>query len=201
MAKKKNQPDSVVLVVGARGSGKTPWLKQYARGFGRVLVWDPKHEYAKALGVAELRRPSDLVAHLDDPHVCFCPEFVTQELFEFVCECAWRRGNTLFLAEELADVSNAGKARGWWGRLIREGAHEGVQLAAATQRPTEIDSTIRGNATRLIVFSLFWKSDRQLMAAEIDVDQSLIDPLAVLEFIDADRRARTVRRSRLVFAR
>lgn len=201
MAKQKNQPDSVVLAVGARGSGKTPWLKQHVRGFGRVLVWDPKHEYAQALGVTEIRRPSDLVARLNDPVVCYSPEFVTREHFEFVCECVWRRGDTLFLAEELADVSDPGKARGWWGRLIREGAHEQVQLAAAAQRPTEIDTTIRSNATQLIVFSLFHYDDRALMAKEMDVDrESVIDPLKVLEFVHADRRARTVRRSRLVFA-
>lgn len=200
MAKLKNQKDSVVLAVGARGSGKTPLLKEHVRGFGRVLLWDPKHEYADFLGVPEIRTAGELVAHMHEPIVCYSPQFVTREHFEFVCEVVWQRGNTLFLAEELADVSNSGKARGWWGRLIREGAHEQIQLAAATQRPTEIDTTIRGNATALYVFSLFHHADRELMAKEMDIDQSNIDSLAVLEFIHSDRRARTVRRSRLVFS-
>lgn len=197
---KRQRPDSVVFAVGARGSGKSSWLKQYARGFGRVLVWDPKREYAAALGIPEIRRPTDLVARLKEPRLVFAPDFVTLDLFEFVCECAWHRGNTLFLAEELADVSNAGKARGWWGRLIREGRHEGICIAAAAQRPTEVDTTIRGNATRLVVFSMFHNADRKLMAAELDLDQSEIDRLNVLEFIDSDRRARKISRSRLVFA-
>lgn len=199
MAKLKNQQDSVVLAVGARGSGKTPLLKEHAAKFRRVLVWDPKHEYAVFLGVPEIRTAADLVTHMHDPIVCYCPQFVTREHFEFVCELVWKRADTLFLAEELADVSNAGKARGWWGRLIREGAHERVQLAAATQRPTEIDTTIRGNATELYVFSLFHHDDRALMAKEMDVDQSNVDSLAALEFIHANRRKRTVRRSRLIF--
>lgn len=201
MPKRKNQPDSVVLAVGARHSGKSAFLKQYARGFGRALVWDPKREYAKPLGVEEISSPRELWARKDEPVLVFCPQFVTLELFEFVCECAWKRGNTLFLAEELADVSNPGKARGWWGRLIREGAHEQIQLAAAAQRPTEIDNTIRSNATRLVVFSLFHRADRKLMADEMDIDQSQVDALRALEFLDADRRARTITPARIVFAR
>ncbi len=69
--------DSVTFVTGARGSGKSSWLKQYARGFGRVLVWDPMHEYGAALGVAPVTSPTELVARRHaDLVLVFTPELV-----------------------------------------------------------------------------------------------------------------------------
>jgi len=200
MAKKKNQRDSVTFVCGARGSGKSSWLKQYARGFGRVLVWDPMREYGEALGVEAVGAPSDLVAlRHADPVLVFAPEFVSTAAFDFFCHVAWSRRAGLVIADELAAVTHAGKASGWWGRLIREGRHRGIEIAGATQRPAEIDKTIIGNATRAVVFRLQRRADRELMAAELDIDRAQIDALAPLHFLDADLLSRRVTASRIVF--
>lgn len=201
MSRHPGRPDSVTFVAGARGSGKSSWLKQYARGFGRVLVWDPMNEYGAALQVAAVRRPSGLVAALGDPVVVFSPEIINSNLFDFFSECAYRRGPGLVLVDELATVTHAGKASGWWGRLIREGRHQKTEIAAAAQRPAEIDKTILGNATRLVVFRLGRLIDRKLMAAELDIDRKQIDVLEPLEFLDADRLTRKLTKSHIVFAR
>lgn len=197
---KRKQRDSVIFVAGARGSGKSSWLKQYARGFGRALVWDPMHEYGEALGVELVRRPSDLAAvYRAAPVLVFAPEIVNAEVFDFFSRVAWERGAGLVLVDELATVTHAGKASGWWGRLIREGRHKSIEIAAAAQRPAEIDKTIIGNATRLIVFRLGRLADRRLMAEELDLDRSEIDRLEPLEFVSADRLTREIYRSRIVF--
>lgn len=192
--------DSVTFVAGARGSGKSSWLKQHARGFGRVLVWDPMHEYGDALAVAAAESPLDLYQRRTEPVLVFAPPFVTVNAFDFFCELAWSRGTGLVLVDELATVTHPGKASGWWGRLIREGRHRGIEIAAAAQRPAEIDKTIIGNATRLIVFRLGRRIDRQLMADELDCDREWIDQLAPLEFLDADRLTRKISSSHIVFA-
>jgi len=196
----RRKRDSVTFVTGARGSGKSSWLKQYARGFGRVLVWDPMHEYGEALGVAPVSAPTELVARRRaDPVLVYAPEFVSPEAFDFFCHVAWSRGAGLVVADELATVTHAGKASGWWGRLIREGRHRGIEIAGATQRPAEIDKTIIGNATRAVVFRLQRLRDRELMAAELDIDREQIDALAPLHFLDADLLGRRVTASRIVF--
>jgi hypothetical protein len=201
---KRSPRDSVVFVAGARGSGKSSWLKQYARGFGRVLVWDPMHEYGEALGVAPVDSLTALVAaHRTAPVLVFAPdrpELVSAKSFDLFCQIAWARGAGLVLVDELATVTTIGKAPGWWGRLIREGRHRRIEIAAAAQRPAEIDKTIIGNCTRLVVFRLGRLKDRQLMAEEIDIERADIDELEPLEFISADRLKRTIDYSRIVFA-
>lgn len=197
----RNRRDSVTFVAGARGSGKSSWLKQYARGFGRVIVWDPMREYGSALGVDTVRRPLDLVAlRHTAPVLVFAPELVSVEAFDFFSQVAWSRAAGLVVADELATVTHAGKASGWWGRLIREGRHKGIEVAGAAQRPAEIDKTIIGNATRLIVFRLGRLKDRALMAEELDIDRAEIDTLEPLEFLDADRLTRKITRSSITFA-
>lgn len=203
MPKPKRGRDSVVFVSGARGSGKSSWLKQYARGFGRVLVWDPMHEYAEAFGIAPVGSLSALVEDKGAPLVVFAPDdpaLVSAKAFDFFCLVAWTRGAGLVLVDELATVTHAGKALGWWGRLIREGRHRQIEIAGAAQRPAEIDKTIIGNATRLVVFRLGRMRDRALMAEELDIDRAQIDALQPLEFLDADRLTRNVTRSRIVFS-
>lgn len=203
MPKPKRQRDSVVFVSGARGSGKSSWLKQYARGFGRVLVWDPMHEYAEAFGVAPVGSLSALVEAKGAPICVFAPDdpaLVSAKSFDFFCLVAWTRGAGLVLVDELATVTHAGKALGWWGRLIREGRHRQIEIAGAAQRPAEIDKTIIGNATRLVVFRLGRMRDRALMAEELDIDRAQIDALQPLEFLDADRLSHKVTRSRIVFS-
>lgn len=203
MPKPKRARDSVVFVSGARGSGKSSWLKQYARGFGRVLVWDPMHEYAEAFGVAPVGSLSALVEAKGVPICVFAPDdpaLVSAKAFDFFCLVAWTRGAGLVLVDELATVTHAGKALGWWGRLIREGRHRQIEIAGAAQRPAEIDKTIIGNATRLVVFRLGRRADRVLMAEELDIDRAQIDALEPLQFLDADRLTRNVTRSRVVFS-
>lgn len=203
MPKPKRARDSVVFVSGARGSGKSSWLKQYARGFGRVLVWDPMHEYAEAFGVAPVGSLSALVEAKGAPICVFAPDdpaLVSAKAFDFFCLVAWTRRAGLVLVDELATVTHAGKALGWWGRLIREGRHRQIEIAGAAQRPAEIDKTIIGNATRLVVFRLGRRADRVLMAEELDIDRAQIDELQPLQFLDADRLTRNVTRSRVVFS-
>src|SRR5438046_580160 len=151
-----HQPqDSVVFVAGARGSGKSSWLKRYARGFhGRVLAWSPLEEtdrYSSEFGVQPCR---DLIDFLDavsnGGHVVYAPAFPNPVIFDFFCKIVWFTGRCLTLVDELADVTPIGKAVGWWGSIVRKGRHRGVHIAAGAQRPAEVDKTIIGNSTRIV---------------------------------------------------
>lgn len=200
----KRHPDSVVLVTGARGSGKSSWLKQYARGFPRVLSWsplEPSDRYGQLLGVAPVSGlPEFLAAATIRGHAVYYPEHPTPALFNMFCKLVWHVGDCLVLVDELADVTPVGKAVGWWGALVRKGRHRRIEIAAGAQRPAEIDKSIIGNATRCVCFRLKRHEDRRVMAAEMGIDQSMLDSLRPLQFVDADDIAGTVTRGRITFA-
>lgn len=196
--------DSVVFATGARGSGKSSWLKQYARGFGRVLVWSPMEQsdaYSSALDLPCTDSLSEFVylAASAPLGAVYAPMNPTPELFDMWCKIVWHAGDCLALIDELADVTPVGKAVGWWGADVRKGRHRGINIAAGAQRAAEIDKTIIGNSTRIVCFRLARVTDRKLMADEIGVDRSLIDSLKPLEFLDADRLTGAVVASRIRF--
>lgn len=198
------QQDSVVFATGARGSGKTSWLKQHARERrgGRVLVWSPVEEsdrYAGVLGVAACGALHDFLAEVGNGRAVYAPVIPTPSLFDMWCKIVFHEGDCLALVDELADVTPIGKAVGWWGALLRKGRHRRISIAAGAQRPAEIDKTIIGNSTRLVVFRLARVTDRRLMADEIGVDRADLDALRPLQFLDCDRLTGSVRRSRIVF--
>lgn len=203
---RRPKPDSVLFATGKRGSGKSSFLKQYARGFGRVLVWDPKNEYGQALGLYPIRSPAELLARIREPRLVFVPpkgvEFkLLVRLFDLVSHAvALHRPRSLYLVDELAGVSRPGKGSGWWGYLEREGRHDGIELAAAAQRPTEIDTSLISNATRLVVFRLGRAQDRKLMAEELDIEVERLR-LRPFEFLDYSVEVETISPGRLVFAR
>lgn len=197
------RPDSVVFATGARGSGKTSWLKQYARGFGRVLVWSPVEEsdrYADQLGVAPAICLADFLFIAQTGRGVYAPPIPTPDLFDVWAKIVYHVGDCLALVDELADVTPIGKAVGWWGALLRKGRHRRISIAAGAQRPAEIDKTIIGNSTRLVVFRLARVTDRRLMADEVGVDRDVLDALRPLQFLDCDRLTGSFRRSRIVFA-
>lgn len=183
--------DSVVFATGARGSGKSSWLKQYARGFGRVLVWSPleaSDRYGQFLGVPVYSTPTTFFdAVTSGESAVWAVDRPTPEKFDWFCRVAWHCGPCLVLVDELADVTPVGKAVGGWGDLVRKGRHRGIEIAAGAQRPAEIDKTIIGNTTRIVSFRLARVTDRRLMADEIGVDRARLDALQPLEFIDCDR--------------
>jgi len=203
---KRSKPDSFLFASGKRGSGKSSFLKQYARGFGRVLCWDPKNEYGEALGVNPIRNPAELLARIQEPRLVYVPPKGIERkklivLFDFVCACvAAHRHRSLFLVDELAGVSSSWGGSGWWDYLEREGRHDGVEIACAAQRPVRIDPNVIANATRLVTFRLGKQVDRDLIAAELDIDAEHLR-IPSLHFLDFDVESESIKRGKLIFSR
>lgn len=179
-------------------------MKTHARGFGRVLVFSPLEEtdrYGDLLGVVPSRTLPDFILQCSaGGHAVYAPDNPTPELFDMWCKIVWHERDVLALVDELADVSGPGKAKGWWGVLIRKGGHYGINIAAGAQRPTEVDSSIRGNATRILCFRLSKRSDRKLMADELDVELDLVTALRPLHFLDHNKLTGAVTPHRIVFS-
>lgn len=204
--------DSVVVVVGARGCGKTSLVCALAAPAPRLLIWDPINEYAEALGAVTVTDRASLVAALKAAPgraparvAYYVPLLDAKRLraeFDAWARCAYAWRNCTVVAEELAGVTQPGKDRGGWGRLLREGRARrfgqsvGVQVIATTQRPTECDSTIWGQVSRVVVFRLPRLADRQKMASELDLSVDMI-PSFPYEWIERDETW-ALKRGRLV---
>ncbi|MCL1072999.1 hypothetical protein [Shewanella dokdonensis] len=88
-------------------------------------------------------------------------------MFEFWAACAFAWCNACIVAEELADVTTAGKAPPHWGQVVRRGRARGLApIFAITQRPSESDKTTVGNATLVRCGRLNRANDRKYMAQE-----------------------------------
>ena len=143
---------------GARGTGKTAWVKQWLRKHGgrRVMVFDYKADPSLIdLGeghaswgafVAACTRASFtaryIVSHDHDPH----------EQFAAFCELAWREGNLTMVVDELPEVTKANRAPPIWRKCVNVGRDytEGGKRKALTivgigQRLAEVDKSFLDN--------------------------------------------------------
>jgi hypothetical protein len=198
------------LVVGSRGSGKTAWaLQSVPTGANtRLLVWDTVGEWSRLgrcqpvatlaelgrLVIADAKRPGRFKVGYTGPIVMYVPKgksVVTVPLFPLFCRLAWvwmRVKPGTLVVEELADVTNPGKAPADWGEIVRKGRHTGSNIIALTQRPTESDTTIAGNADLIHCGRLTRPGDRRLMAEYLDCPVEQVTALQSLHWIERDMR-------------
>lgn len=193
----------IVLVCGGSGTGKSAWVKREIAKARRLLVWDVTGEYARA-GLTPLSSCAELVAAIRAPagRLAFVPHPTAKRglssLFDFWSRCAYAWAGATIVADELADVTTPAKAPEGWGMVIRRGRHRGLAVYAVTQRPAESDKTTVGNATLIHCCRLKRATDRAYMAREMGIDQSRLDALAPLDWLESDDRGR-VKAGKLTF--
>lgn len=142
------------LILAATGGGKSHMTRYLLRSQTKQLIWDPNNDhrahhfnnmrawYLNALKAVTSGASSyRLALKLDDP---------TPEAFEQWCALVWTLldGNNpqAVIAEEVADVvTSIGKAKKWWGRLIKQGRKYGATIFCTSQFAHEIDKTIVRN--------------------------------------------------------
>jgi hypothetical protein len=190
------RPDGTLYVAtGATRTGKTTWTAARVAQASRLLVWDSADEWSqfRCHRVSSFRDLAELVKPgAPDRRVAFSVP-VTADNFAFFCRLAWiyiRGKQGTVIVEELADVTSPGKAPVYWGELIRKGLRYGPELYALTQRPSESDKTVMGNASILHCHQMARAEDSRYMARELRVDQVLVDKLLPFHWIERDRRTK-----------
>jgi hypothetical protein len=186
-----SQKAEIVLVSGSSGSRKTTYVKKIIEKRKRVAVYDAaKHEYGDVKGMVIAKTQRELLnllkAHKTTAlKVAFQPPRPCKESFNFWCNCMMAWGWATVVAEELADVTTAGKAPQGWGDICRKGRAIGLKVYGLTQRPAESDKTIIGNASMLHAGRQTRANDRKYMAAELNIspDELLLDDGEFIEFI------------------
>jgi hypothetical protein len=178
----------VEAYIGASGSGKGVSISSRLRELkpARLLVWDPRAEYAEHVRL--VATPAGAVramvaAGAGRYSIAVRPMVALplEEQFSLVCRAAFASGDCVLVAEELSDVTSASRAPPAWRQCVTQGRHRGLHIIAAAQRPALIDKTILGNATFLRCFTLRYDADRRAMAQALDVGQDRIDALRTEE--------------------
>src|SRR5262249_46537290 len=105
------------------------------------------------------------------------------------------------VVEELADVTNVGKAPAGWGEMVREGRHYAGDIYALTQRPQESDKTVAGNCDIIHSGRQSFPGDRKQMAEYLDVPVDQFRKLKNLDYIERNMRTQELSCGVLTFGK
>jgi hypothetical protein len=190
-------------VLGASGTGKGLWVKQSLAKLKpkRLIVWDYMNEYdAFAPSVATLGAlQAQLIVAKKGPFKArYVPRGSSDKQikaeFEVVCNLVYAFANCVYVAEELANVTNPSYAPAAWRKMTTTGRHMGIHIIGTSQSPAFIDKAFLGNCTLIHCSALREASHRKAVSKSADIPQSDIDSLQPLEWIEKDWSSGEVRR-------
>lgn len=192
----KTEDGRLIVIGGSSRSGKTAYVRRQVERGGlpaanRVFVWDPDSQWCQLRGFVTVRsrRAMREAATGKGPRkVAYIPTAARfrgdfMHWADCVLGAGTEYGPLVAVAEELADVSNAGKAPETWGMLVRRGLKRGITLFAISQRWAEADKTVMGNMSELVMFRQVRLKDAKYLAEETGVEAAAIHGLQQLEYI------------------
>lgn len=194
-------PTSKALTIaafGARGTGKTAWVKQQIKRAKtpRLMVWDFKHDPGlEDVGRAYHSLPEFVRALKAQRFACrFLPDHSIdmQKQFDVFCQAAWSAGCLLMFVDELPEVTKANKAPPAWRRCVNvgrdyrdaEGNRKWLSIVGAGQRPAECDKSFISNADVIHTGRLSNASDARELAQSLGCDYRELLALPDLHFIE-----------------
>lgn len=138
------------LILGGSGSGKTRWLTKLPaiKQSPRCFIWDPEtdHRAIHCHNRNDFKRQTLAALQSGKPfRIAYVPARPTADEFDWFCGLVWQTldGNikTSLIVEEVADVTNSGKAAGYWGEILRKARKYYCTVYVISQRPQEVDKT------------------------------------------------------------
>jgi hypothetical protein len=190
----ERRPDGELVVVAGRGgSGKTLYTMRRVQSAARLLVWDAHLQYSSCgctpiATIAELARACST---RESAQLAYIGPNDLEHFHKFcrIALCWLKLAIITTVVEELADVSEPGKARGAWGEFIRWNRKLGGRLYTITQHPAETDKTILRNCQRIICHALEGEDDEKYMAKRLRVEPEVIAGLDIGKLEHLERRA------------
>lgn len=199
-----------VAAFGARGTGKTAWIRQQLASAAppRLMVWDFKHDASlRDVGtpyadwrafVAACGRPAFRARWMVDQG-----RDVHQQ-FEAFCRVAWAAGCLVIFVDELPEVTRANRAPPAWRRCVNvgrdyDGGTKWLSIIAAGQRPTEVDKSFLSNCDVIHTGRLAYAEDARLFARMWGIDPAEITNLPDLAWIEKQASVAGVQRGTLDF--
>lgn len=141
-----------VLIIGKNQSGKTILARHLAQQFTgcRLTFIDPKHGEIN-LGVEPARTPADL--DLEAPVSHYVPTTLEDDEYEELFELLWwTRGPRVIWLDEAFGPTRAGWAPKGLRHIVQQGTKHDLGLIACTQRPVNIETTLRSEAEHVFLF-------------------------------------------------
>jgi hypothetical protein len=200
-----NQANSadVIAVIGATGSGKGVFIKNYElkKSEKRILLWDYMREYA-ALTDVQTDSLGDALATLRGAkfRTAFQPSFedaTRKKQFDLFCKAAVHVGNLRIVVEELSFVTSPSFAPAGWKMVTSVGRHKGLRVIGASQRPAQVDKAFWSNCTEIHCGFLNYEDDQKTMARALGVSLADIQALQPLEFIHKNVRTKEINQGRV----
>lgn len=178
----KRADGKMTYLIGISRSGKTVYLFRQLEKRKRVIVWDPKGQYCqrfKHKKIIRVENPAQLAAAVQKNKSARWIAFVSSNPkdFEAFCYFAFNWGKQApctVVAEELAAVTNAGKATGYWGRLLNQALEYEIDIFATAQRAKEADKTIFSNVSEVVLFRTVNPSDRAYLVEHMGIEDKQI---------------------------
>lgn len=202
---------SIHAVIGSTGSGKTTHVMQcIKRGKpSRLMIWDTKGEFARE-GFAQAVHSISEVARIIKAagagkfSIAFQPKGDRDKFkrdFSRLCLLAFHAKNVWLIAEELAEVTEAGSAVEGWRKATTQGRSEGLTIYGLSQSPAWIDKFFFGNCTTIRTGRVIQDAHVKTMAGVLGVAGSEIVGLQDLEFINLQISPRNLTKGKIIFGR
>jgi len=179
-------------IMAQSGAGKSTIIKRrFAKTKPqRLAIWSPDEDldnYSK-LGCKVVRTIAELAKEMANKKfkVVYWPSMNAkkrQAEFTYFCKLVFAVGNLNCLVEELRFVTSASHSPEAWAMLSTRGRKKGIVLIGTSQRPTMVDKDFLGNCTEIIVGSLKYPQDRKACAMAMQVEQSTLNDLELLNFV------------------
>jgi hypothetical protein len=141
-----------VLIIGKTQSGKSVLARHLATYFTgcRLTLVDPKAGDL-GLGVEPARRPEEL--DLAAPVSHYVPTTLEPDEYEELFSLLWQaKGPRMIWLDECFGPTKAGFAPQGLRLIVQQGARHDIGLIACTQRPVNIESTLRTEPEHIFVF-------------------------------------------------
>ena len=178
----------VIAALGARGSGKSAWVRQYlskARP-ARLVVWDYMHEYPQR-AVYSLPELLQLMA-APRWELAYRPNPGRRDAeFELLCRAVRAARRCTLVVEELAFVTTASRAPPVWRELTllgRHTTHAEASIIGISQRPASIDKDFLACADVIHCGRLANLPDARAVASYVGCDPRELTTLPDLHYIE-----------------
>lgn len=188
----------VIAVIGATGSGKGVFIKNYAlkKSDRRLLIWDYMQEYGTLVDVSTASLGAAIRTLQGETfRTAFRPSYddaLRAKQFDAFCKAAVTAENVRLVVEELAFVTKASWAPAGWKMATSIGRHKGLRLIGASQRPAQVDKAFWSNATEVHCGFLNYEDDQKVMAKVLGVTLADIQALKPLEYFHKNVRTKEI---------
>lgn len=160
----------ILGIVGRKGSGKSTYAAQVLRHCPRLFVFDVMRDHASWLpntleGLDSAFEFFDWCHRQQTFAAGYVPGDDLPLEFDQICQLVYHYGRMCFAVEEVAFVSKPGWLPPAFGKLVRTGRHQGVDLLWTAQRASEVSRTLTSATDVWIFYSQTEPRDLDAIAA------------------------------------